>query len=71
MVKKTKNNVKAKAVLRVKPISEEYRTVRPYLAILDISIRATTQQLPDCRLTFHSRAPSSRIRLDANAIIDG
>jgi hypothetical protein len=24
-----------------------------------------------CRLSFHSRAPRSRIRLDANAIVDG
>jgi hypothetical protein len=25
----------------------------------------------DCRQSFHNRAPGSRIRLDANAIIDG
>ncbi len=30
-----------------------------------------TGQLPYCRQSFHNRAPSSRIRLDANAIIDG
>jgi hypothetical protein len=40
-------------------------------AALGISIRATMQLLPDGRQPFHNRAPSSRIRLDANAIIDG